>query len=29
MFVVHPTLSEDEMRWMAKVAGEVVDEATE
>jgi len=28
MFVVHPTLSEDDMRWMAKVAGEVVDGAT-
>lgn len=28
MFLVHPTLSENEVKWMAKVAGEVVIEAT-
>lgn len=28
MFLVHPTLSEDDVRWMAKVAGEVVIEAS-
>lgn len=28
MFVVHPTLSEDDMRWMAKVASDVMMEAT-
>lgn len=28
MFLVHPTLSEDDMRWMAKLAGEVLREAS-
>jgi dTDP-4-amino-4,6-dideoxygalactose transaminase len=29
MFLVHPTLSEDDVTWIAKVAGEVLDEVTE
>jgi dTDP-4-amino-4,6-dideoxygalactose transaminase len=29
MFLVHPTLNEDDMRWMAKVASDVVTESTE
>lgn len=28
MFLVHPTLSEDDVRWMAKVASDVVTEST-
>ena len=29
MWLVHPTLSEDDVRWMAKVSGEVMTEAME